>query len=72
MLEYEQLNHMEKIPRIELPSQQSVYLSHHAAFKQTSQSTKIRIVFNASRASSNKTSLNDYLLVRNCNQISSR
>jgi len=35
---------------------------HHLLFKRLDQTQKIRVIFNASRASSNNTSLNDYLI----------
>lgn len=54
---------MELVPDVELNVPQSVYLPHHAAIKETSQTTKVRVVFNASRLSSNKSSLNDHLLI---------
>lgn len=38
-----------------------VYLPHHPVVKSESLSTKLRVVFNASCATSNKTSLNDHL-----------
>lgn len=46
---------MEKVCSTVDGSTQAVYLPHHA--------TKVRVVFNASRDSSNHTSLNDHLLV---------
>jgi len=63
MKEYEELGHMERIPSCEANNHQRVYLSHHATIKASSQTTKVRVVFNASRASANNTSLNDQLLI---------
>ncbi|XP_070137183.1 uncharacterized protein [Drosophila bipectinata] len=37
------------------------YLPHHAVFKPESTTTKVRVVFNASSPSANRTSLNDIL-----------
>lgn len=55
--EYETLGHMRVAPS---PNQnQVVYLPHHAVRKETSMTTKVRVVFNASSPSSNQTSLND-------------
>ncbi|KMQ82960.1 hypothetical protein RF55_21343, partial [Lasius niger] len=61
LLEYETLGHME---RVEVPdtSLRSVYLSHHPVFKEGSQTSNLRVVFNASCNTSNGTSLNDHLL----------
>ncbi|KMQ85319.1 hypothetical protein RF55_16198, partial [Lasius niger] len=59
--EYETLGHME---RVEVPdtSLRSVYLPHHLVFKEGSQTSNLRVVFNASCNTSNGTSLNDHLL----------
>ncbi|XP_071581646.1 uncharacterized protein [Temnothorax nylanderi] len=62
MRDYEALNHMKKAPPFET-TRQRVYLPHHATIKETSQTTKVRVVFNASKCSSNTTSLNDFLMV---------
>ncbi|XP_024876642.1 uncharacterized protein LOC112457690 [Temnothorax curvispinosus] len=62
MREYEDLNHMKKAPSSET-TRQRVYFPHHATIKETSQTTKVRVVFNASKCSSNTTSLNDFLMV---------
>lgn len=63
MKEYEELKHMEQVSLTENDDRQTVYLFHHATIKESSQTTKVRVVFNASQTSSNNSSLNDYLLV---------
>ncbi|XP_037871131.1 uncharacterized protein LOC119629456 [Bombyx mori] len=66
MQEYIELNHMEEVPEEEL-GKPSVYLPHHAVVKDTSETTKVRTVFNASSMGSNNVSINDELLVaHNC------
>ncbi|XP_028042654.1 uncharacterized protein LOC114252370, partial [Bombyx mandarina] len=62
MQEYMELNHMEEVPEEEL-RKPSVYLPHHAVVKDTSETTKVRTVFNASSMGSNNISINDELLV---------
>ncbi|XP_011879196.1 PREDICTED: uncharacterized protein LOC105568275, partial [Vollenhovia emeryi] len=63
MKEYEVLNHMEKVPIHDKSNRQKIYLPHHAVLKESSATTKLRVVFNASRASTNGSTLNDHLLV---------
>ncbi|XP_063900416.1 uncharacterized protein LOC135119984 [Zophobas morio] len=57
LTEYEDLRHMNVITK---PS--SYILPHHCVFKQTSSSTKIRVVFNGSALDSKGSSLNERLL----------
>lgn len=60
--EYLELGHMTEIPsdsHISLLS--NYYLPHHAVIKAESTTTKVRVVFNASSATSNGLSLNDVL-----------
>jgi len=63
MREYEQFGHMERVQLSEESTDQVVYLPHHPIFKKSDQSHKIRVMFNASRASTNGSSLNDHLMV---------
>ena len=65
MEEYFQIGHVEFLPVADLEkSQQEVfYLPMHAVRKESSSTTKIRAVFDASAKSSSGVSLNDTLLV---------
>lgn len=58
--EYIQLGHMIEIPDEE---EQGFYLPHHAVVKETSLTTKLRVVFDGSAKSSTGISLNDILLI---------
>ncbi len=60
MQEYLNLQHAELVPHDELDLP-SYYLPVHGVFKETSSTTKLRPVFDASARSSNGTSLNDTL-----------
>ena len=65
MEEYLELNHAEVVPvaDLERPREEVFYLPMHAVIKQSSSTTKIRAVFDASAKSSTGVSLNDQLLV---------
>ena len=65
MKEYVDLGHAEPVPPsdLEKPQHQVFYLPMHAVHKDSSTTTKIRAVFDASAKSSSGVSLNDTLLV---------
>ncbi|XP_076659884.1 uncharacterized protein LOC143363167 [Halictus rubicundus] len=63
MREYLSLGHMEPVPSSPPDSSTRVcYLPHHAVFKKSDPSRKIRVVFNASARDDHGNSLNDWLL----------
>ncbi|XP_045445674.1 uncharacterized protein LOC123653728 [Melitaea cinxia] len=59
--DYIDLNHIEEIPTEEI-NNRSVYLPHHAVIRNDKETTKTRVVFDASCKGSNGVSLNDELL----------
>ncbi|XP_072948717.1 uncharacterized protein [Epargyreus clarus] len=63
MKEYENLKHIEEIPKEEINKRKSVYLPHHAVCREDKETTKTRVVFDASCKGSNGVSLNDELLL---------
>ncbi len=62
MQEYLDLGHAEIVPQIEVNQTPCCYLPVHGVFKDSSTTTKVRAVFDASARSSNSISLNDTLL----------
>lgn len=62
MQEYRTLGHMELIPENEINSINSSYLPHHAVYKASSTTTKLRVVLDASCQTSNGLSLNQNLM----------
>ncbi|XP_065094995.1 uncharacterized protein LOC135716231 [Ochlerotatus camptorhynchus] len=64
MQEYQDLGHMELIPETEIlvNCTKSYYLPHHGVVKEDSTTTKLRVVFDASCATTSGVSLNDLLL----------
>ncbi|GFR09279.1 integrase catalytic domain-containing protein [Trichonephila clavata] len=63
MKEYLNLKHMELVPDSEINNSNSLYLPHHGVVRDTSCSTKLRVVFDASSKTSSGLSLNDLLMV---------
>ena len=60
--EYKTLNHMEEVPGTERGEKvSSFFLPHHAVVRPESTTTKLRVVFNASKKSKTGFSLNDVL-----------
>lgn len=59
MSEYYSLNHMTEIDETLQVAGRSYYMPHHAVFKETSLSTKLRVVFDCSSKTSSGVSLND-------------
>ncbi|XP_054709120.1 uncharacterized protein LOC129218823 [Uloborus diversus] len=60
--EYYSLGHMEMVPNNEVFSDSSYYLPHHGVVKESSSTTKLRVVFDASAKSTSGLSLNDLLM----------
>ena len=65
MEEYFEMNHAELVPSVDLekPASEVFYLPMHAVRKESSSTTKVRVVFDAFASSSTGVSLNDTLLV---------
>jgi len=59
--DYEELGHMRRASILAKPSQ-CIYIPHHPVIRDSSSTTRLRVVFNASSLTSNSTSLNDHLL----------
>ncbi|GAB0099938.1 uncharacterized protein DMENIID0001_161430 [Sergentomyia squamirostris] len=62
MRAYQELGHMTPVPDYQGPWNKVCYLPHHAVFKQSSSTTKTRVVFDASCQSTSGVSLNHLLL----------
>ena len=60
---YLELGHAEEVPPEDQPPANSFYLPMHAVFKESSSSTKLRVVFDGSAATTSGLSLNQALLV---------
>ncbi|XP_047532738.1 uncharacterized protein LOC125067886 [Vanessa atalanta] len=61
--EYTTLNHMKQVPNDDIDNPKCVYLPHHAVVREDKQTTKVRVVFNASNKGVNNVSLNDDLMI---------
>ena len=63
--EFFHLKHMEKVPTSELvkPVENCYYLCHHCVFKESSTTTKLRVVFDGSAKTTTGISLNDRFMV---------
>ncbi|KMQ85784.1 hypothetical protein RF55_15454 [Lasius niger] len=61
--EYEHLGHMKSVASPDSSTSQIVYIPHHAVIKESSSTTRVRVVFNASHKTSNGLSLNDHLMI---------
>jgi len=59
--EYEQLGHMRLVSNLEAEPKLMYYLPHHGVIRETSLTTKLRVVFNGSSRTSTGVSLNDLL-----------
>ncbi|KYN27424.1 hypothetical protein ALC57_03188, partial [Trachymyrmex cornetzi] len=63
LAEYLALGHMSAIESPCYTALTPMYIPHHSVLRETSSTTKLRVVFNASCKTTNGTSLNDHLLV---------
>ena len=63
MQEYEALGHMTRLDDLSVGIEQNYYLPHHAVCRDTSTTTKLRVVFDGSAKTSSGVSLNDAQLV---------
>lgn len=61
--EYIQLNHMVEVDCTDINNPKAVYLPHHAVTREDKDTTKLRVVFDASCKGINNVSLNDDLLI---------
>ncbi|XP_071581890.1 uncharacterized protein [Temnothorax nylanderi] len=59
--EYEELNHMVRVPNSQPEPDRVYYLPHHGVFRENSLTTKLRVVFNGSSNTTTGVSLNQLL-----------
>lgn len=59
MTEYEALGHMTRLDKQVSETDRSYYLSHHAVCRESSTTTKLRVVFGGSTKTTTNISLND-------------
>lgn len=59
--EYEELHYMNRVPDSRSEPQLVYYLPHHGVIKESSLTTKLRVVFNSSSRTKSGLSLNDLL-----------
>lgn len=63
MREYEALGHLSKLPKNSSKSKNAYYLPHHPVIKDTSESTKTRVVFEANSKSTSGVAVNDLQMI---------
>jgi len=63
MKEYQELGHMTEVEPNDEDSHPIYYLPHHSVVKESSSTTRVRVVFDASAKTSSNLSLNDVLMV---------
>ncbi|XP_064292696.1 uncharacterized protein LOC135309931 [Plodia interpunctella] len=61
--EYLELGHMQKVPKEDENNKNAVYLPHHAVVREDKDTSKVRVVYDASCKGRNGVSLNDELMV---------
>ncbi|XP_070170722.1 uncharacterized protein [Polyergus mexicanus] len=60
--EYQSMGHMESVSDENPTLNQAVYIPHHPVLRESSSTTKLRVVFNASCKTSNGSTLNNHLM----------
>lgn len=63
MNNYELLGHMTRVPKTVIIPKTACYLPHHGVLRESSSSTKLRVVFNGSWITTTGHTLNQHLLV---------
>ncbi|XP_070170403.1 uncharacterized protein [Polyergus mexicanus] len=62
--EYKSMGHMKPVSDENPTLNQAVYIPHHPVLRESSSTTKLRVVFNASCKTSNDSTLNNHLMTR--------